>query len=123
MTRAVQIRQQTSMARWSEIIAEQRNSGFTIQDFCEQRNLSVHAYYYWLRLIREHIASDMGQQPTANVGKTLFVELPVNQTRKMTRNDTAAAPDRVTINISNITLSMPTTSSQTTIRNFISVTK
>ena len=37
MTLAVQMRQQTSMARWSEIIAEQRNSGFTIQDFCEQR--------------------------------------------------------------------------------------
>ena len=125
MTRAVQLRQQTSMARWSELITEQRKSGFTVQDFCEQRNLSVHAYYYWLRLIRERIASDIDQEASIKTEKTPFVELPISRDSGAMANDaiTSVPPDMVTVNISNISISMPATSSRTTIRNFMSVMK
>ena len=63
------------MAKWSRLISEQKNSGLTIRDFCRQHDLSWHAYYYWLKKIREQIVSELPsgsaeQQP-------VFAELPV----------------------------------------------
>ena len=47
------------MAKWSRLISEQKNSGLTIRDFCRQHDLSWHAYYYWLKKIREQIVSEL----------------------------------------------------------------
>lgn len=41
----------------------------TVAEFCEDRNISWHAYYYWLRKIREYIT-----QPQST--ETEFVQLP-----------------------------------------------
>ena len=41
----------------------------TVAEFCEDRNISWHAYYYWLRKIREFIT-----QPQSS--ETEFVQLP-----------------------------------------------
>ena len=49
LTQNLQLRQQAGIEKWSRLIAEQKNSGLTIQDFCRQHDLSWHAYYYWLR--------------------------------------------------------------------------
>ena len=62
-------------AKWSRLISEQKNSGLTIRDFCRQHDLSWHAYYYWLKKIREQIVSELPsgsaeQQP-------VFTELPL----------------------------------------------
>ena len=55
MTQNLQLRQQAGIAKWSRLIVEQKNSGLTIRDFCRQHDLSWHAYYYWLRKIRDQI--------------------------------------------------------------------
>ena len=41
----------------------------TVAEFCEDRNISWHAYYYWLRKIRDYIT-----QPQSS--ETEFVQLP-----------------------------------------------
>lgn len=38
--------------QWVGTIQECRNSGLTNKDWCEQNNVSLSAYYYWLRKIR-----------------------------------------------------------------------
>ena len=85
------------MAKWSRLISEQKNSGLTIRDFCRQHDLSWHAYYYWLKKIREQIVSELPsgsaeQQP-------VFTELPVYDKlpASMPEPTRAAADDIVTI--------------------------
>ena len=63
------IRTRVRMAQWQSIIKECKESGMTVAEFCEDRNISWHAYYYWLRKIREFIT-----QPQSS--ETEFVQLP-----------------------------------------------
>lgn len=61
MTKEISVRQQASMDRWALIIKEQRASGKTVRAFCREQDLSWHAYYYWLRKIRQMLL-DNNQQ-------------------------------------------------------------
>ena len=65
----LEIRTKVRMAQWQDIIKECKESGMTVAEFCEDRNISWHAYYYWLRKIREYIT-----QPQST--ETEFVQLP-----------------------------------------------
>ena len=105
------------MAKWSRLISEQKNSGLTIRDFCRQHDLSWHAYYYWLKKIREQIVSELPsgsaeQQP-------VYDKLPAS----MPEPTRAAADDIVTIQLMGITIRMPAASSQATIIKFITAVK
>ena len=46
------------LKKWADIIAEQRKSGLSIKAFCTDRDLSQHAFFYWLRLLREEISKE-----------------------------------------------------------------
>ena len=65
----LEIRTKVRISQWQSIIKECRESGMTVTEFCEDRNISCHAYYYWLRKIREYIT-----QPQST--ETEFVQLP-----------------------------------------------
>ena len=111
------------MAKWSRLISEQKNSGLTIRDFCRQHDLSWHAYYYWLKKIREQIVSELPsgsaeQQP-------VFTELPIYNKlpASMPAPTQAVADDIVTIQLMGITIRMPAASSQATIIKFITAVK
>lgn len=43
----------TKLAHWITLIREQSESGLTISDWCVQKGLSKHAYYYWKRIAKE----------------------------------------------------------------------
>lgn len=55
------------MEQWKQLILECRNSGLKVDEWCEQNNLSHHAYYYWLRKIRMAALAEQagGFQPVA----------------------------------------------------------
>lgn len=72
MSKEVAVRQQASMNQWALIIKEQRASGMTVRSFCNDRGLSWHAYYYWLRKIREALLDN--NQPGSE--QRTFVEMP-----------------------------------------------
>ena len=123
LTQNLQLKQQASMAKWSRLISEQKNSGLTIRDFCKQHDLSWHAYYYWLKKIREQIVSELPsgsaeQQP-------VFTELPVYNKlpASMPATTQAVADDIVTIQLMGITISLPAASSQAIIIKFITAAK
>ena len=77
MTQNLQLRQQAGIEKWSRLIAEQKNFGLIIRDSFAQHDLSWHAYYYWLRKIREHIEPELSSGPAEP--QTVFTELPVQQ--------------------------------------------
>lgn len=37
---------------WQSVIDEQRASGRSIRDFCRERNLGEHSFYWWRRAVR-----------------------------------------------------------------------
>lgn len=64
---------QESYNLWKQRINEQKISGMTIPEWCEKNQLSLHAYYYWRKVIRNHKVD-----PTISP-KTEFVEVQKNE--------------------------------------------
>ena len=59
--------------RWSALIKDRTESGMTIKDWCQERNIKESQYYYWLKTLRkEETGSGKMEQKVSP-----FVELPV----------------------------------------------
>ncbi|MDR7815161.1 IS66 family insertion sequence element accessory protein TnpA [Lacrimispora sp.] len=59
---------QIRLSEWTRIIKDRCQSGLKVDEYCEQHQLSRHAYYYWLRKVKE-----------AALIHNSFVELPALQ--------------------------------------------
>lgn len=40
------------LSRWMQVMQEQQCSGQSVKDFCQEREISRHAYFYWQRKLR-----------------------------------------------------------------------
>ena len=59
--------------RWAALIRERTDSGMTIKEWCQERNIKESQYYYWLKTLRkEETGSGKMEQKVSP-----FVELPV----------------------------------------------
>ncbi|MDF2869889.1 MAG: hypothetical protein K0R05_1464 [Anaerocolumna sp.] len=56
---------QIRLSEWTRIINDRCQSGLKVDEYCKQHQLSRHAYYYWLRKVKE-----------AALIHNSFVELP-----------------------------------------------
>ena len=59
--------------RWADLIKERMDSGMTVKEWCQERNIKESQYYYWLRNLRQDEADAAKQNSQAMP----FVELPV----------------------------------------------
>lgn len=59
--------------RWAALIRERTDSGMTIKEWCQERNIKESQYYYWLRTLRKQEADNRELEQQASP----FVELPV----------------------------------------------
>ena len=105
----LEIRTKVRMAQWQSIIKECKESGMTVAEFCEARNISWHAYYYWLRKIREFIT-----QPQSS--ETEFVQLP-------SPADVAAPanPGTITIRIGGVAVEVEGNVNRASLKNVLKV--
>lgn len=46
---------QKSLELCKQRIADKKNSGLKVTDWCEKKNLTKHAYYYWMKRVKEDI--------------------------------------------------------------------
>ena len=44
-----------NIQQWKTIIQDRNNTNLTVDEYCKQNGLSRHAYFYWLRIIREEV--------------------------------------------------------------------
>ena len=44
---------------WTARFSEQKSSGLTVKQWCEQNNFSIHTYNYWKHILKEELASQM----------------------------------------------------------------
>lgn len=50
---------QIHLNEWATRFAEQKSSGLTVRQWCEQNNYSVHTYNYWKHSLKEELASQI----------------------------------------------------------------
>ena len=48
---------QVHLQEWTVRFAEQKASGLTVRQWCEQNNLSFHTYNYWKHLLKEEVVN------------------------------------------------------------------
>ena len=67
------LKHEVTAQRWAALIKERMDSGMTIKEWCQERNIKESQYYYWLKMLRkEEIGSGKLEQQASP-----FVELPV----------------------------------------------
>ena len=47
------------LSQWAQIIKARNESGKSIKEFCEDTGISKHAYFYWLRKLRQTACKDL----------------------------------------------------------------
>ena len=55
---------------WIQLIHARQESGLTVKDWCSQNNVSLHAYYYWLRKLRKQALQVAGAQRAFRITTT-----------------------------------------------------
>lgn len=50
---------QLRLNEWATRFSEQKSSGLTVRQWCEQNNYSIHTYNYWKHLLKEELASQV----------------------------------------------------------------
>lgn len=50
---------QLRMNEWTTRFSNQKTSGLTIKEWCNQNNLSIHTYNYWKHALKEELASQI----------------------------------------------------------------
>ena len=53
MDQVTLVKNQYRLEQWTKLIQECRSSGMKVDDWCEANGVTHHAYYYWLRKIRQ----------------------------------------------------------------------
>ena len=55
------------MSQWAQVIRERQQSNQTINEFCELRGISRHAFFYWQRKLRQAVCTKLSElEKTAN---------------------------------------------------------
>ena len=50
---------QVHLQEWTVRFADQKASGLTVRQWCEQNNLSFHTYNYWKHLLKEEVVDQV----------------------------------------------------------------
>lgn len=48
---------QLHLNEWAARFADQKASGLTVKQWCEQNNFTIHTYNYWKHILKEEIVS------------------------------------------------------------------
>ena len=83
-----QVARQIRLKKWSALIIERQISGLNVREFCRERNIKEHIYYYWLKRIREAACNSMPAISTTVFALVAFSEakVPADQPAKLTLN-------------------------------------
>lgn len=50
---------QLHLQEWTARFAEQKASGLTVRQWCDQNNFSIHTYNYWKHILKEELADEL----------------------------------------------------------------
>lgn len=50
---------QAKLTEWAARFSDQKASGLTVRQWCEQNQISIHKYNYWKHLLKEEVVDSM----------------------------------------------------------------
>lgn len=59
MDQVTLVKNQYRLEQWTKLIQECQSSGMKIDDWCDANGVTRHAYYYWLRKVRQSACQDL----------------------------------------------------------------
>lgn len=76
----VKVKKKVRLQEWKQQIEEQKMSGLSVQEWCEQKGINPKTYYYHLRKVREEILrSDKSENDQApNDTECAVVPIPTS---------------------------------------------
>ena len=73
------------LSQWTQIIQEQRCSGLNIKEFCQEKGMSRHAYFYWRRKLRQAACEELSKSGgPPNIAPSGWMQLDLGQQTKTT---------------------------------------
>ena len=82
---------QIHLQEWTVRFADQKASGLTVRQWCEQNNLSFHTYNYWKHLLKEEVVD---QALSDIVPLSVLTEYPVPFLQQIFHKDQRAPVGR-----------------------------
>jgi hypothetical protein len=116
-----EITHQYRLSQWTEIIRECRSSGQTVISWCDERNINVKSYYYWLKKVREAACKSLPQ--TGGDSQSMVPVNTVSQTSSNTQVAANELPYDLRIHFGSCTIDVSNTASSSTIENTLRVLK
>ncbi len=49
------------LSQWMHVIQEQQSGGLNIKEFCQEKGMSRHAYFYWRRKLRKAACEELSK--------------------------------------------------------------
>ncbi len=96
------------MGLWITRIKECRASGMTVTTWCEQNNVRIKSYYYWMRKIKREAFEELSLVETSNLPVFSKINLETNETKSRSV---------VTVHVNDFTINIQNGASETTILN------
>ena len=97
---------QIHLNEWAARFSDQKSSGLTVKQWCEQNNFTIHTYNYWKHILKEELASQVlpdivpvslpeiqPQMLTISAPDSCLVNRPIRATAKLTINDVSVEFD------------------------------
>ncbi|HEX3029732.1 MAG TPA: hypothetical protein VHT34_10615 [Clostridia bacterium] len=98
---------------WTTRIKECRKSGMTVVAWCEQNNIGVKTYYYWMRKIKREVFESLSSDTQTITGSNALVFSKINPPV----NDQTESHGTVTIHLNGITVDVQDGASEMIIQN------
>lgn len=97
---------QIHLSEWAARFSDQKSSGLTVKQWCEQNHFSIHTYNYWKPLLKEELASQILPdivplalpEPITQISpnsttESCLTNRPIRATAKLTINDVSVEFD------------------------------
>lgn len=101
------------LSLWTARIKECRASGMTVSAWCEQKNIGIKNYYYWMRKIKREAFEELSSQ---SISAVTVSNLPVFSKINLSTNESKSRSS-VTVHINDFAIDIQDGTSETTILN------
>lgn len=105
--------QRVKTQRWLQLIHECRESGLTNRQWCEQNDISLKSYYYWLAKLRKLAVDDLPRKDygvrTPHIPEPVFAQVTVPESKAASVPiSTSVCPGNILIHLSSSVIELPT---------------
>lgn len=106
-----------NLALWTDRIRECRASGLTVSRWCEQNNIGIKNYYYWMRKIKREVFDALPAERKEYVTSTVESAVPVFSKIDLVSDNRINLATSVTIKLNGIEIDVHDGASEELIRN------